>query len=578
MHTPCAKPLASLVRCAKRSPARTFSTSSKRNLTQDGQYLVLGIETSCDDSCASLVSAPPSYVTAARLSAPQIFTPQIDGKPNQERPRARIISSIVLKQSEHNKTGGVSPLPAAHLHSKNLPRAISMCLEEGVSKRVLSQVDSGKPRHSTHTDSSSRVHAAEEARQSRPVVGPPAEVDAIAVTQGPGMPGCLTVGLGAAKVLSSLWGIPIIYTHHMVAHALSPLLASDDLTQPQRTAIEGQGARDSNPSAKLDRRPVTFPYLVLLLSGGHTQVVLCSGPKQFRILATTADEAIGRCTDKISRQLVDLHVSDEDKVTGDLAPGKRLEMLAELANDPAMAKEIPQYDVAVSCRGEPMFSYSGLHARLDQLIAAEHVKVAEDSSLSDDTGTPLASRIPLPTRIGLARAFQKAAFAQLTDKVRMTLAPRVAANASSAVQAQHLRHNAESEARSETSHPSVVAPSPGPRKSGKSYHTRLPRSKLIDTRIELPFGLQPDQIKHLIVAGGVASNAELRRALHSSLADIGRQDVSLHFPPVSLCTDNAAMIAHAALLDWDNRTWDLSPSPRGRWSIEDLVFGPDAAE
>ncbi|CEH19462.1 Predicted metalloprotease with chaperone activity (RNAse H/HSP70 fold) [Ceraceosorus bombacis] len=578
MHTPRAKPLASLVRSAKQSPARTFSTSSKRNLTQDGQYLVLGIETSCDDSCVSLVSAPPSYITAAHLFASQVSTPQIDGKLNQERPRARIISSIVLKQSEHNKTRGVSPLPAAHLHSKNLPRAISLCLEEGVSNKVLSQIYSEKPGHSTHTDSSSRIHAADEARKSRLVVGSPAEVDAIAVTQGPGMPGCLTVGLGAAKVLSSLWGIPIVYTHHMVAHALSPLLASDDLTQPQRTAIDGQGAQDFNSSARIDRRPISFPYLVLLLSGGHTQVVLCSGPKQFQILATTTDEAIGRCTDKISRQLVDLHVSDDDKVTGDLAPGKRLEMLAELGNDPAMAKEIPHYDVAVSCRGEPMFSYSGLHTRLDQLIAAEHAKISENSSLSDDTGFPLASRIPLPTRIGLARAFQTAAFAQLTDKVRMTLAPRVAANASSAVQEQHVRHNAESQARMEASHPSVVAFSPEPRKSGKSYHTRLPGSKLIDTRIELPFGLQPDQIKHLIVAGGVASNAELRRALHSSLADIGRQDVSLYFPPVSLCTDNAAMIAHAALLDWDNRTWDLSPSPRGKWSVEDLAFGQDAGE
>jgi N6-L-threonylcarbamoyladenine synthase len=76
-------------------------------------------------------------------------------------------------------------------------------------------------------------------------------------------------------------------------------------------------------------------------------------------------------------------------------------------------------------------------------------------------------------------------------------------------------------------------------------------------------------VQDLVVSGGVASNQLLRQAVQLTLISINRQDVRVHFPPVSLCTDNAAMIAHAGLVSW-NLTRDLTAIPQAKWSVEDL--------
>lgn len=79
-------------------------------------------------------------------------------------------------------------------------------------------------------------------------------------------------------------------------------------------------------------------------------------------------------------------------------------------------------------------------------------------------------------------------------------------------------------------------------------------------------------IKDLVVSGGVASNQLLRRAIQSTLDSIDRRDVQVHFPPIPLCTDNAAMIAHAALVSW-KLSRDLTIKPRAKWSVEELEQG-----
>lgn len=77
-----------------------------------------------------------------------------------------------------------------------------------------------------------------------------------------------------------------------------------------------------------------------------------------------------------------------------------------------------------------------------------------------------------------------------------------------------------------------------------------------------------ESITDLVLSGGVASNEYLRKTIKKTLLSIGREDVRLHFPPVSLCTDNAAMIAHAGLISW-NLTHDLTAIPRAKWSVEE---------
>lgn len=93
------------------------------------------------------------------------------------------------------------------------------------------------------------------------------DLDAIAFTRGPGMAGCLQTSAASAKALAAATGLPLLGVHHMQAHALTPSL----------TEVE----------------PPRFPYLTLLLSGGHTLLLLARSETSFKILATTHDESIG---------------------------------------------------------------------------------------------------------------------------------------------------------------------------------------------------------------------------------------------------------------------------------------------
>ncbi|CDS00627.1 related to probable O-sialoglycoprotein endopeptidase [Sporisorium scitamineum] len=359
--------------------------------------LILGIETSCDDSCASIVSSDRT-----------------------------ILSSIVSKQ-DHSSTGGIHPFSAALGHHANLPSTIAAAVEQA---------------NITTSD-----------------------FDAIAVTQGPGMASSLGVGLSAAKTLSAVLHRPLIYVHHMQAHALTPLLTEAD--------------------------PPKFPFLVLLVSGGHTMLVLARSATEFSILATTKDDSIGDAFDKVARDL---------GIPWTSAPGAALEALATQST-----KQGPVFPTP--CKGQPLFSYSGLKAAVQRHI--------ESHGGTDMDGTHKAS---------IAAAFQRAACAQLEDKLSMVLRP------------SHITQD--------------------------SRHRAFPR-------IDLD-GAAGDEIKALVCSGGVASNGFLRSRLREHLDGLGREDVDLQFPPLSLCTDNAAMIAWAGHLIYDQRTQDYSRHARPKWSMEDI--------
>lgn len=209
--------------------------------------ILLGIESSCDDSCASVVTSD-----------------------------RKILSSVVLKQ-DHADTEGIHPLHAARGHHTNVPLAIA---------RALKEADV-----------------------------PASELDGIAVTQGPGMPGCLAVGMAAGKTLSTVLSKPIVYVHHMRAHALTPLLTEDS--------------------------PPTFPFLTLLVSGGHTLLVLAHTLDRFQVLATTLDDSVGNTFDKFARGL---------ELGWQSAPGALVEKLAAEHTN-AEAEELPKIML-----GAPSFS------------------------------------------------------------------------------------------------------------------------------------------------------------------------------------------------------------------------------
>ena len=169
--------------------------------------IILGIETSCDETSASVLK---------------------DGK---------ILANVVNTQLIHSKYGGVVP----SLASKNHEKLINHIVDKAVNDSQIKLSD----------------------------------IDGIAVTQGPGLIGSLMVGLNYAKGLSVGLGKPIIGVSHLEGHLFSGLIDNS----------------------------IDFPYICLLVSGGHTQIWQVSGFNNYKILSTTVDDAAGEAFDKGARIL-----------------------------------------------------------------------------------------------------------------------------------------------------------------------------------------------------------------------------------------------------------------------------------
>lgn len=109
-------------------------------------------------------------------------------------------------------------------------------------------------------------------------IGKP-EIDVISVTSGPGLAPALWVGVSSAEALGKLWSLPVMPINHMEGHIVSVLMENSDT------------------------RPVEFPALALLISGGHTELVEIETWGKYKILGETMDDAVGEAFDKTARQL-----------------------------------------------------------------------------------------------------------------------------------------------------------------------------------------------------------------------------------------------------------------------------------
>ena len=259
--------------------------------------LILGIESSCDETAAALVTAD-RRILAHRLAG---------------------------QEAAHRPFGGVVPEIAARAHVEILPRLIEETLAEaGVAL---------------------------------------ADVDAIAATAGPGLIGGVMVGLVTAKGLALASGKPLVALNHLEGHALSPMLSDPDLA---------------------------FPYLLLLVSGGHCQLLLVEGVGRYRRLATTVDDAAGEAFDKSA------------KLLGLGFPGGPAIERAAAAGD---SKAVPLPRPLLGS-DEPHFSFAGLKSA---------VLRARDSGRYADTD--------------IAASFQQAVVDCLVDRTRRALAAAKGATA-----------------------------------------------------------------------------------------------------------------------------------------------------
>ncbi len=223
--------------------------------------LILGLESSCDDSAAAIVDSD-----------------------------RRILAQAVVSQNDaHVPFGGVVPEIAARAHVEILPSLI---------RQVLREAKAG--------------------------VG---DIDAIAATAGPGLIGGVMVALLAGKGLALATGKPLIAVNHLEGHALSPRLIDPELD---------------------------FPYLLLLVSGGHCQLLEVAGVGRYRRLATTIDDAVGEAFDKAAK-LLGL----------DYPGGPALEALA--AEGDAKAVPLPR---PLLGSPEPHFSFAGLKSAVQRAVVS----------------------------------------------------------------------------------------------------------------------------------------------------------------------------------------------------------------
>jgi len=148
---------------------------------------------------------------------------------------------------------------------------------------------------------------------------PPPGLDGIAATIGPGLMGSLLVGVNFAKALAYAWGLPFVPVHHLEGHIFSPFLTEN---------------------------PPKFPFLALVVSGGHTSLIDCPRPHQYHIIGATRDDAVGESFDKVAR-LLDLPYPG----------GPSIQKAAEQGNPKAI--RFPRAMTAGADAGLD-FSYSGL--------------------------------------------------------------------------------------------------------------------------------------------------------------------------------------------------------------------------
>ena len=209
---------------------------------------ILAIETSCDDTAVALLEIKKNKI--------------------------KILADTIVSQAKiHEKYGGVFPMKAKMAHARNLVPALLKVLCGNSKLKILNpkQIQISKIKKILE-----REPGLSEQMENHLFQIKPPKIDRIAVTYGPGLEPALWVGINFAKALSILWNVPVVPVNHMRGHFLAPLAES---------------------------KTIKFPALGLLISGGHTELILAKSPASYKLLGTTRDDACGEAYDKVARIL-----------------------------------------------------------------------------------------------------------------------------------------------------------------------------------------------------------------------------------------------------------------------------------
>lgn len=242
---------------------------------------MLAIETSCDETSVAIVNFSGT----------------------RANPKFQVLSHLVSSQVElHTKFGGVVPNLAKREHERNLVPLLQKALKES---RIKNQ-ESGKSNISSSHDSSLTIldslfdHEPELLIEfKKKIISLPIPtIDVIAVTNGPGLAPALWVGINFARALSLLWKKPLIPMNHMKGHLFSALLQCGKKND-QFSIFNFQ----KNKKLIIFVPRIKFPLLALLVSGGHTELVLMKKFGHYQIIGETLDDAAGEAFDKVARML-----------------------------------------------------------------------------------------------------------------------------------------------------------------------------------------------------------------------------------------------------------------------------------
>ncbi len=283
---------------------------------------ILAIETSCDETAVAILEESGS----------------------KRDPQFRVRSNIVSSQAElHTKFGGVVPNLARREHERNLVPIAAAALKE--SKLLKHAPKKSAPYKKVLRLDTILNREPELLAQFKKSILPLAvpDIDAIAVTYGPGLAPALWVGVNFAKALSYLWDKPLIPVNHMAGHFYSALIDT----------------RKGLSKSKAVYKKISFPALALLVSGAHTELVLVKKHGDFKIIGSTLDDAAGEAFDKVARML------------GCGYPGGPLISKAALLGDKSKYKIPHALPRPMLAQKNYDFSFSGLKTAVLYLIRDE---------------------------------------------------------------------------------------------------------------------------------------------------------------------------------------------------------------